>query len=248
MWKYQILLCALTVKVKLSCNRPWRPIGLWDIKDPTLCSDCTLHKQGYRQFRLWNAQDFFSGFMEFVPCLIFQTETDIWETGHEKMGRHLVSWIQHWSLPVDNESQSTKSTEAPMIMFCQWEIRQFIINIMRHTFSPLQSHAESPCINIRQLEDRCILRYDTNLVDRHHCFQRACLQLQGREVFYQVDGGSRVVPIYQIIWCHISDDSLHRHQHKNFRPHRKLLAAWFLNNSHTIVKTKAQPVWFLSVP
>jgi hypothetical protein len=24
------------VKVKLSRNRPWRPIGLWDVKDPTL--------------------------------------------------------------------------------------------------------------------------------------------------------------------------------------------------------------------
>jgi hypothetical protein len=23
-------------KVKLSRNRPWRPIGLWDVKDPTL--------------------------------------------------------------------------------------------------------------------------------------------------------------------------------------------------------------------
>jgi hypothetical protein len=25
-----------SVKVKLSPNRPWRPIGLWDVKDPTL--------------------------------------------------------------------------------------------------------------------------------------------------------------------------------------------------------------------
>jgi hypothetical protein len=24
------------VKVKLSRNRPWKPIGLWDVKDPTL--------------------------------------------------------------------------------------------------------------------------------------------------------------------------------------------------------------------
>jgi hypothetical protein len=23
-------------KVKLSCNRPWKPTGLWDVEDPTL--------------------------------------------------------------------------------------------------------------------------------------------------------------------------------------------------------------------
>jgi hypothetical protein len=30
------ILVFLLVKVKLSRNRPWRPIGLWDVKDPTL--------------------------------------------------------------------------------------------------------------------------------------------------------------------------------------------------------------------
>jgi hypothetical protein len=27
--------CCVQVKIKLSCNRPWRPIGLWDVEAPT---------------------------------------------------------------------------------------------------------------------------------------------------------------------------------------------------------------------
>jgi hypothetical protein len=34
---YHLTLCTIDKsKVKLSRNRPWRPIGLWDVKDPTL--------------------------------------------------------------------------------------------------------------------------------------------------------------------------------------------------------------------
>jgi hypothetical protein len=31
----KFLLSSIPVNVKLSCNRPWRPIGLWDFEAPT---------------------------------------------------------------------------------------------------------------------------------------------------------------------------------------------------------------------
>jgi hypothetical protein len=35
-YRINISFSIVKKKVKLSCNRPWRPIGLWDVKDPTL--------------------------------------------------------------------------------------------------------------------------------------------------------------------------------------------------------------------
>jgi hypothetical protein len=49
------------VKVKLSCNRPWRPIGLWDVKDPTLS----------RQ----SAHRWWQGCHPYAPAALYSLET-----------------------------------------------------------------------------------------------------------------------------------------------------------------------------
>jgi hypothetical protein len=48
---YRHIYIILVVKVKLSCNRPWRPIGLWDVEAPIFC------RQSAHRWR-WGCQSY----------------------------------------------------------------------------------------------------------------------------------------------------------------------------------------------
>jgi hypothetical protein len=50
-------------KVKLSHNRPWRPVGLWDVMDPTFISKFRIMKilmqESLQEFAVIPVEEFF---------------------------------------------------------------------------------------------------------------------------------------------------------------------------------------------